>query len=313
MATVYKFTTTDDESYGGMAWGVGVTNTATGDDTQDLCSDGWIHAYASKRLALFMNPGHGNYWPTFHMWSCTGTVGKTKQQTKLGLRELTTDVEVDPNPLPTYAQKIKFAIYATRQVYSDGVWKTWAYNYTSGLEPDAATSAALIIEEVMAAARAAAERSKVLWDRARSTAKVAADIGPTVAAQQKAALAQDALRRAEDALRSATPNRAIVLQAQVKELLAAANAASLAAAATPAATAAAEAAQRAETAAKVLSANAAALTAAAATLMAAVADNTGEDDLVGLHASRAAQMAGEAADFQALTIDFVALADQAYV
>ncbi len=311
MATLYKFTTTDDTSYGGMEWGTGVTNEATGDEEQDLCSDGWLHAYESIKLAFLMNPAHGNYGPTYHLWECTGTVGKTKQQTKVGCRELTSDTEIDPSGLiATDSMRLKFAILSARQVYAGATWDAWADAALASIDgllmPDAAGARA-IYTEISQEARNAAQRAVVMLDRVQVDVASAADLSGDTEAEEKAELAKLELKKARDIAAGATPEAAVRSEARVRELAEQAYTLAAATASTPEADRAVEMAGRSKVAADIAVKQAASIAAAAAAVRAGL-----QEDSLSMEAARAACMAGEAGDVDGQVIDFVAIAEEAY-
>jgi len=61
----YKITDTNDRAYAGFQWHEGKVHKTDG--SGGLCTLGWIHFYRDKRLAVLLNPIHGNYYP-FNMW-----------------------------------------------------------------------------------------------------------------------------------------------------------------------------------------------------------------------------------------------------
>lgn len=113
MATVYKLTNEDDESFKGspqLSWGIGVTHTPdlTTSTDEPLCTASWIHVYESAELVHFLNPAHLNV-ATYHIWSSTGTIVKSKSGVIHGVRSLTTNFEV-LLVFPTSLQRQKFAV-----------------------------------------------------------------------------------------------------------------------------------------------------------------------------------------------------------
>src|ERR1700680_2145512 len=127
---LYKLTDEKGQTRGGVQWGENVTHTATGDATQDLCSDGWIHAYTSPLLAVLLNPIHANF-ASPKLFEATGEVGKRDGQLKVGVRSLTTVKEI-PLPSVTDTQRIAFGILCALEVCKDAEFTTWAKDWLTG-------------------------------------------------------------------------------------------------------------------------------------------------------------------------------------
>lgn len=132
--TLYKLTDQDGKTRAGQAgetqWGPGVTHEATGKPGQDLCTDGWIHAYEHPLLALLMNPLHSNICNP-RLWECEGRIGKREGQLKCGCRALTTVREI-ALPEITREQQIRFAIGCAWPTCQIAEWRTWARNWLTG-------------------------------------------------------------------------------------------------------------------------------------------------------------------------------------
>src|SRR5260370_25546931 len=125
---LYKLTDENGCTWGGMQWSVNVTNSATGDTKQNLCSDGWIHAYTHPLLAVLLNPIGANF-DNPRLWEAQGKVGK-RAIDKVGCRTLTTVKEL-PLPYVTLTQRVAFGILATMQVYKAKAFVTWAKRWLS--------------------------------------------------------------------------------------------------------------------------------------------------------------------------------------
>src|SRR5574338_277270 len=128
---LYKLTDENGQTRGGTQWGPRVTHKATGRATQDLCSDGWLHAYEHPLLAVFLNPIHGDF-DNPRMWEAEGR-GKMKRdgELKCGVRELTTVREITL-PEVTTEQCIRFAIFCALEVCRTVGFVNWAENWLSG-------------------------------------------------------------------------------------------------------------------------------------------------------------------------------------
>jgi hypothetical protein len=48
---LYKLTDENGQTKNHTQWGENISHSASGDSNQDLCSNGWIHAYESSLLA----------------------------------------------------------------------------------------------------------------------------------------------------------------------------------------------------------------------------------------------------------------------
>ena len=136
MEKVWKLTTADGLTRPGQSnetkWGENITHTAPGKG--ELCTAGWIHAYASPLLAVLMNSVHANYKPAI-LWECEAEVGIRKAD-KIGCSKLTTLRQVNM-PEITTAQKQAFAILCAKQVYKDSSWLKWADDWLSGKDRSA--------------------------------------------------------------------------------------------------------------------------------------------------------------------------------
>ena len=125
----YKITDRNDRTYGGCQWGEGITHTANGKG--ELCTKHWIHAYSDRRLAIVMNPLHGNYSTGYHLWKCEAEMGEDDNGLKFGTTRLTTIKRV-PIPRISMNSKTRFAIYCALEVYKNIDFKNWADNWLSG-------------------------------------------------------------------------------------------------------------------------------------------------------------------------------------
>lgn len=146
MATLYKLTDANGRTHGGTQWGPGVTHEATGAASQDLCTDGWIHAYERPLLAVLLNPIHANFISP-RLWEAEGEIGKREGQLKCGCRSLTTVHEI-PLPKITTMQRVAFAIYCGLAVCKDEKWIKWANDWLSGKDRTAAAAADINLIEL---------------------------------------------------------------------------------------------------------------------------------------------------------------------
>jgi len=119
----YKITDVNDRTYAGFQWHEGRMHKTDGKG--GLCSPGFIHFYRDKRLAVLLNPIHGNYQP-FHLW--LGEAGGKIEEDN-GLKWGCTEFKMIKRvciPRITLTQKVAFAILCSLEVYIDPKYKKWA-------------------------------------------------------------------------------------------------------------------------------------------------------------------------------------------
>lgn len=177
MTLLYKLTDQDHKTRAGYdnetQWGEGIEHSAKGDASEDLCSDGWLHAYTDFLLAVLLNPVHANIRKPV-LWEAEGYVGKS-DGCKVGCRKLKT-VRIIPLPKVTIEQRVRFAILCVKQIYADAQWNAWADTWLIGkdrshLAAAKASAAAAAAKSAMAvraeraalAARAAASAASAAW------------------------------------------------------------------------------------------------------------------------------------------------------
>lgn len=151
VATLYKLTNENAQTYGGCQWGPGVEHTASGEG--ELCSRGWLHAYSDPLVAIFANPIHANFTSP-RLWEAEGYVGKRDGPLKLGCTRLRTMVEMELPPI-SMPVRVRVAITCAKTVYRDPAWNRWADSWLSGEDRSAAAAAAAEAEAEAAAAAAA--------------------------------------------------------------------------------------------------------------------------------------------------------------
>ena len=182
MVTVYKITDKNSRTRPGMSnetqWGAGVTHTAPGGG--EMCSDKWLHAYASPLLAVLLNPAHGDFEKaTMKLWECRAVVGVRKAD-KLGCKQLTTVAEIEI-PSFTTEQRVAFALLVAKSVYKDKSFHTFANNWLTGKDRSesaarsAARSAAWSARSAAWSARSAESAAWSAAASARSAESAAAE------------------------------------------------------------------------------------------------------------------------------------------
>ena len=152
---VWKLTDEKGQTYRGCQWGEGIEHTTSGKG--DLCTAGWLHAYADPLLAVLLNPVHANFASdTMQLWEAEGEgVQRDHCGLKLSFLRLRTLRRVELPQIST-EQRVRFAILCTREVYNDSKWVHWAEKWLSDQNRPAARAEAA---EAEAAAEAAAAGS----------------------------------------------------------------------------------------------------------------------------------------------------------
>ena len=158
MMPYYKLTDAKGQTHGGTQWGPGVRHEATGKGT-GLCSDGWIHCYPDKYLAVLRNPCDAQF-KNPQCWLFEPEGESLIESLKCGFQAGTTVKRV-PLPRFTTNQKVVFAILcakASPDWQGKAAWNTWADKWLSGEDRTAyaARAAADAAAAYAYAARAAA-------------------------------------------------------------------------------------------------------------------------------------------------------------
>lgn len=123
---LWKLTNSTGKTYQNTQWGENVSHSATGRSTT-LCSDGFIHAYRSKWIAVFMNPEHANFEKPL-LWEARGKVVIEDKDLKCGCKTLTT-IKQHPLSFLTVEERIKIGIYSALTVCEKESFVTWAKNW----------------------------------------------------------------------------------------------------------------------------------------------------------------------------------------
>jgi len=116
MTLLYKLTTHDGRTRVGHTnetmWGEGVTHRGSGEG--QLCGPGFIHAYETALLAVFLNPCHANIVDPI-LWEGEGEIALRDRGLKVGCVEFTTLRQI-LLPVVTLEQRVRFAILCARAV-----------------------------------------------------------------------------------------------------------------------------------------------------------------------------------------------------
>jgi len=174
----YKITDENDRTYHGFQWYEGKVHKTDGKG--ELCSPGWIHFYRDKRLAILLNPIHGNYNP-FHLWlgEAGGTI-KKDNGLKWGCTEFRMIKRVSI-PKITLTQKVAFAILCSLEVCNDPEYKKWAEGWLQNKDRTA-EAAEVAAREAEAAAQAAVWAAQAaVWAAAQEATWAAAGVAAGVA------------------------------------------------------------------------------------------------------------------------------------
>ncbi|VVB50934.1 Uncharacterised protein [uncultured archaeon] len=149
---LYKLTDANGQTYNHTQWDEGVTHETSGEG--ELCGPGWIHAYTSPLLAVFLNPIHGRF-KNPQLWECIGEgLEKSDYGLKVGRTRITT-VKRIPLPVVTTNQRIAFSILAVLEVYKEPSFVLWTNNWLSGKDRTAADAEAVVRSAWSVAADAA--------------------------------------------------------------------------------------------------------------------------------------------------------------
>jgi len=129
MSTLYKLTNQGNKTQNNTVWGKGVTHSANVDVRAVLCTEGVIHAYTNKHIAVLLNPVHAAIVNP-KLWLAEGEV-IANDGAKVGCRSLTTIKEIEL-PVWTLEMKVEFAIRCALSVYSEKSFVEWANKWLSG-------------------------------------------------------------------------------------------------------------------------------------------------------------------------------------
>jgi len=127
----YKLTDQNSQTKNNTQWGRDVAHEVSG--TGELCSSGWLHCYEDARIAVIMNPIHGNY-DNPQLWEAEaeGEI-KRDRQLKMGCTKLITLKQI-PIPKINTEQKVEFAIRCALEVYHDTAFVKWAENWLNNTD-----------------------------------------------------------------------------------------------------------------------------------------------------------------------------------
>ena len=164
----YKLTTQNLTTHKDFQWEVGIPKTIE-NPSEELCSEGVFHYYASPEQAALFNPIHANI-KNPRLFEVEIDREVAFDGLKGGCHQMTLIKEI-PLPQFTLEQRIKFAIKCALLVYKEESFVQWAVSWLSGKDRTAyvayvAARAAYAAAD--AAARAAADAAADAAARAAS-------------------------------------------------------------------------------------------------------------------------------------------------
>lgn len=131
MSKLWKLTDSNGKTFNDTQWGKNVSHSATGSATK-LCSDGFIHAYRNKWIAVFLNPIHGRFKEPL-LWEARGEVVLEDGDLKCGCKTLTTTKQ-HALPFLSIEERVKIAIYCALSIYKKESFVAWAKNWLNGTD-----------------------------------------------------------------------------------------------------------------------------------------------------------------------------------
>ena len=126
----YKLTDKNGNTKNNTHWEVGTTHEATGDLSQGLCSDAYIHVYDDPLIAVIMNSRHAHIIEPI-LWRCEVSGDSLVESLKSGYRVVTMLERVEL-PVLSNEQLIAFAILCSLKVYRAEHYVKWAEDWLSG-------------------------------------------------------------------------------------------------------------------------------------------------------------------------------------
>ena len=136
----YKLTDKNGNTKNNTHWEVGTTHEATGDLSQGLCSDAYIHVYDDPLIAVIMNSRHAHISEPI-LWRCEVSGDSLVESLKSGYRVVTMLERVEL-PVLSNEQLIAFAILCSLKVYRAEHYVKWAEDWLSGKDRSRGAAAA---------------------------------------------------------------------------------------------------------------------------------------------------------------------------
>ena len=134
-----KLTDQDGFTTNHTKWRKNVTHKATGMG-KVLCTADVIHAYEDARIAVVMNPVHGNFLNPIG-WEAEADEIVASDGLKVGVKTLTTIRRV-ALPKISLTQQVAFGILSAMVICMRPQYQTWAKNWLSGKDRSRESAAA---------------------------------------------------------------------------------------------------------------------------------------------------------------------------
>jgi len=117
------------QTHNGFQWELGKWYETSGKG--ELCTEGWLHCYRNKDMAVLINPAHADIKnPRLFVGEGKGKV-KNDGYLKSGFSEMRLTKEIKL-PEWTLTQKIAFAILCALEVCHEEPFARWAKNWLNG-------------------------------------------------------------------------------------------------------------------------------------------------------------------------------------
>jgi len=174
----YKLTTQNLTTHKDFQWEVGIPKTIE-NPSEELCSEGVFHYYASPEQAALFNPIHANI-KNPRLFEVEIDREVAFDGLKGGCHQMTLIKEI-PLPQFTLEQRIKFAIKCALLVYKEESFVQWAVSWLSG--KDRTAYVAYVAARAAADAAAFAAAYAAAYAAADAAARAAADAAADAAAR----------------------------------------------------------------------------------------------------------------------------------
>jgi len=182
---LYKLTDQKMRTHKGLRWELGRWYEMNGED-----DSGWLYFYTNPLLAVLLNPIHADF-KNPKLFEAEGEIGKRNYNIRVGCKcgRIVKEIKL---PKITTAQRVRWAILCSLEVYDQPEYRRWAANWLSGEDrtttaAEAALTAAAAEAALTAAAEAAAKAAAWMARAAKVEAEAAARAAKAAEAAVKAA------------------------------------------------------------------------------------------------------------------------------
>ena len=199
MKKYYKLTTQDCKTrvgcYNETQWKLGRLVRASGDISDHLCTNGWIHCYTSPLIAILCNPADANI-KNPRLWLFKPEFGTSikEEGLKVGVRAGKITKEL-PVPKITNIQKVAFAILCAKCVCKNEEWNIWADRWLDNIDRSSCAAATAAYTAAVAADAAAYAAATAAYTAAAAYAAYAAADAAAYAADAIIVLDFDAIAK----------------------------------------------------------------------------------------------------------------------